>query len=73
MLRTVELILGMKPMTQFDAAATPRYSSFANQPDVLPFEMLPANVDMKATNDVTAWGSKLSSISQKRIKPMISC
>ena len=28
MLRTMELILGLQPMTQFDAAATPMYNSF---------------------------------------------
>ncbi len=59
MLRTMELILGMKPMTQFDAAATPMFNSFANQPDVRPFEALPPNVDLKAKNDATAWGSKI--------------
>jgi YVTN family beta-propeller protein len=59
MLRTMELILGMKPMTQFDAAATPMFNSFMNQPDLRPFEALPANVDMKATNDTAAWGSKI--------------
>jgi DNA-binding beta-propeller fold protein YncE len=59
MLRTMELILGMKPMTQFDAAATPMFNSFANQPDTRPFEALPAKVDLNATNDVAAWGSKV--------------
>jgi len=59
MLRTMELILGMKPMTQFDAAATPMFNSFANQPDTRPYEMLPPNVDMKATNGVAAWGGKI--------------
>ena len=28
MLRTMELILGLKPMSQFDAAATPMFNSF---------------------------------------------
>jgi hypothetical protein len=30
MLRTMELILGLKPMSQFDAAARPMYASFLN-------------------------------------------
>jgi hypothetical protein len=59
MLRTMELILGMKPMTEFDAAATPMFNSFAAQPDTRPFEALPPNVDLKATNDLAAWGSKI--------------
>lgn len=59
MLRTMELILGMKPMTQFDAAATPMFNSFAAKPDLRPYEALPPNVDLKATNDTAAWGSKI--------------
>jgi hypothetical protein len=59
MLRTMELILGMKPMTQFDAAATPMFNSFATKPDLRPFEAVPPGVDLKATNDVAEWGSKI--------------
>ncbi len=59
MLRTMELILGLQPMTQFDAAATPMFNSFAAPLDVSPFEALPAKVNMKATNSVAAWGSKI--------------
>src|SRR5262249_50362125 len=33
MLRTIELILGLKPMSQFDAAARPMYYSFQEKPD----------------------------------------
>ena len=33
MLRTIELILGLKPMTQFDAAARPMYAAFQTSPD----------------------------------------
>jgi YVTN family beta-propeller protein len=33
-LRTIELILGLKPMTHFDAAARPMYSAFTGAPDV---------------------------------------
>src|SRR5262249_55095896 len=32
MLRTIELIVGLPPMTQFDTAATPMLSSFADTP-----------------------------------------
>jgi DNA-binding beta-propeller fold protein YncE len=59
MLRTMELILGLQPMTQFDAAAAPMFNSFGAQSDLSPFEALPANVDLKATNTLAAWGSKL--------------
>jgi len=33
MLRTIELILGLRPMSQFDAAAAPMYASFQATPD----------------------------------------
>jgi YVTN family beta-propeller protein len=32
MLRTIELLLGMQPMSQYDAAATPMYASFSSEP-----------------------------------------
>jgi hypothetical protein len=60
MLRTMELILGMEPMTQFDAAATPMYKTFHDKPDFTPYKSLPANVDLNAKNEATAWGAKLS-------------
>jgi YVTN family beta-propeller protein len=49
-LRTIELILGMPPMTQYDAAATPMWQSFSAKPDVTPFNHLPANVDLNDKN-----------------------
>lgn len=37
MLRTIELILGLPPMSQYDAAATPMYRSFTSTPNLTPF------------------------------------
>jgi hypothetical protein len=59
MLRTMELILGLQPMTQFDAAATPMFNSFQPEPNLEPYTALPPNVDITATNTLAAWGSKL--------------
>jgi DNA-binding beta-propeller fold protein YncE len=50
MLRTMELILGLEPMSQFDAAARPMYASFATQPDLAPYTHRPAGVDLNARN-----------------------
>jgi YVTN family beta-propeller protein len=36
-LRTMELILGLKPMTQFDAAAIPMVNSFTSHPNFTPY------------------------------------
>jgi YVTN family beta-propeller protein len=37
MLRTIELIVGLPPMTQFDAAATPMLASFSSTPNFTPY------------------------------------
>jgi hypothetical protein len=36
-LRTIELILGLHPLTQFDAAATPMLASFTDHPNLAPY------------------------------------
>jgi hypothetical protein len=60
MLRTMELILGLKPMSQYDAAATPMFNSFQATPDLRPYKTLPANVDLNERNTKLAWGGELS-------------
>lgn len=60
MLRTMELILGLRPMSQFDAAATPMYHAFQAKPDFTPYEHVVPAVDMKAVNTASAWGADLS-------------
>lgn len=49
-LRTIELILGMPPMTQYDAAATPLWRCFTSQPDYSVFHHLPANINLNDKN-----------------------
>ena len=49
-LRTIELILGMPPMTQYDAAATPMWRSFSPVPDLTSFNYLLANVNLDDKN-----------------------
>jgi WD40 repeat protein len=60
MLRTMELILGLKPMSQFDAAARPMYHSFQPKPDATPYAHVVPKTDLSATNQPTAFGAKLS-------------
>ncbi len=57
MLRTMELILGLKPMSQFDAAALPMFRSFQPKPDLSPYVGRPATVDLTEKNGRTAWGA----------------
>jgi hypothetical protein len=60
MLRTMELILGLKPMSQFDALAMPMFNSFQATPDLRPYKAAPVKVDLNQRNTKTAWGHKLS-------------
>ncbi len=60
MLRTMELILGLRPMSQFDAAATPMFNSFQAKADLRPYTTLPANVDINERNGKLAWGAEKS-------------
>jgi DNA-binding beta-propeller fold protein YncE len=60
MLRTMELILGLKPMSQFDAAARPMYASFQPKPELRPYQHVVPDTDLNATNLASAWGAKLS-------------
>ena len=50
MLRTMELILGIPPMSQYDAAATPMFRCFTTTADMTPFKSLPANIDLNEKN-----------------------
>lgn len=60
MLRTMELILGLAPMSQFDAAARPMYNSFQSTAVFQPFDHVSAQVDLNEKNQKTAWGANLS-------------
>lgn len=60
MLRTMELILGIPPMSQFDAAATPMYNSFTSVPDFTPYTYKPANINLEERNPANTPAAKLS-------------
>jgi YVTN family beta-propeller protein len=58
MVRTMELILGVPPLSQFDAAATPMYNSFTPQPDLSPYVARPARIDLDEKNLAGAYGQE---------------
>ena len=60
MIRTMELILGLPPLSQYDAAARPMFDSFTATPDLTPFTHTPAEIDLEAVNGKTAYGSAKS-------------
>lgn len=59
-LRTMELILGLEPLSQYDAAATPLYHAFALTPGLASYTALPPRIDISEMNDPAAWGAKES-------------
>jgi YVTN family beta-propeller protein len=59
-LRTMELILGLPPMSQYDAAATPMYNAFTTTPDAASFTRLPARVPLDEKNDWSTPGAAAS-------------
>lgn len=59
MLRTIELILGMSPMSQYDAAATPMWRCFDNHADPAGYTALPEQVDLDDKNRaITFWSRR---------------
>ena len=50
LLRTMELILGLPPMNQMDATATPMFDCFTNQPDFAAFDAVTNNVPLDEMN-----------------------
>lgn len=51
LLRTMELILGLPPMNQLDATATPMFDCFASQPDFTPFTAVSNIVPLDKMNE----------------------
>jgi len=56
-LRTIELLLGLPPMSQYDAAATPLYKSFSDKPDLTPYRAIPPQINIYERNQPTAYGA----------------
>ena len=60
LLRTIELILGLRPMSQFDAAARPMYAAFGKHADLRPYQHVAPETDLKARNSPGAFGAAVS-------------
>jgi len=50
LLRTIELILGLPPMTQMDATATPMFDCFTTTPDFTPYDVVTNQVPLDEMN-----------------------
>jgi hypothetical protein len=60
MLRTVELLLGLPPMTQHDAAAAPMVNTFMTKPDLTGFSVVAPRTDLLTKNLPQGYGATLS-------------
>ncbi|MEZ6151562.1 MAG: alkaline phosphatase family protein [Pirellulaceae bacterium] len=49
-LRTIEQILGLPPMNQFDASAVPMFDCFVDTADLTPFDALATNIPLDQMN-----------------------
>ena len=58
--RTMELLLGLPPMTQYDSAAMPMWPLFQSVPDFTPFTGLPAQISIEERNTPHSYGAALS-------------
>jgi YVTN family beta-propeller protein len=61
MIRSMELLLGLPPMSQYDAAAMPMYNSFGATADATPFNVIKPLIDVDAKNTKKDYGAKQSS------------
>ena len=59
-LRTMELILGLPPLSQYDSAATPLYNAFQATATPAPFTHLPPRTPIDELNPPAAWGAAAS-------------
>ncbi|MFZ1530079.1 MAG: bifunctional YncE family protein/alkaline phosphatase family protein [Ferruginibacter sp.] len=59
-LRTMELILGLPPMSQYDAAAEPMWRCFTKEANLTPFTAVAAQVDLNEKNTKNTASARLS-------------
>ena len=60
MIRTMELILGLPPLSQYDAAARPMFNSFTDTADATPYKAVGAEIDLLTKNDKLSYGAARS-------------
>jgi len=59
-LRTIELILGLPPMSHYDASATPLYNAFQGTPNLAAYGMQMPTVSTDEKNLPTSFGASMS-------------
>lgn len=56
----MELVLGLPPLSQYDGAARPMFNSFTDKPDLTPYKLTRAEIDLQSVNDKLAYGAMRS-------------
>jgi hypothetical protein len=56
----MEMILGLRPMTHFDAGATPMFASFSRQPNATAYSVIPPKVSLSDRNPANGAGAQAS-------------
>src|SRR5262249_23501322 len=72
---TMELILGLSPLSQYDAYATSMWRLFNSKADTTPYTALPSNIPTTDINGPLAYGGQASALmdfSQEDRAPMDS-
>jgi hypothetical protein len=54
-LRTIEMLLGLAPLSPYDAGAAPLSDAFRSTPDLQPFELIAPRTKLGAVNAATAY------------------
>ncbi|HEY8297892.1 MAG TPA: hypothetical protein VIG32_07720 [Candidatus Baltobacteraceae bacterium] len=57
---TIELMLGIAPLSTYDRTALPLYDLFGNRPNLRPYVAIQPSVDLNARNARTAYGAAVS-------------
>ncbi|MDB6020335.1 MAG: phosphoesterase [Pedosphaera sp.] len=60
MVRTIELVLGLPPLTQYDAGATPMFNSFTKVAEPVSYQAITPQINMLAKNTSASPGAKKS-------------
>jgi YVTN family beta-propeller protein len=60
MIRTMELILGLPPLSQYDAAARPMFNSFTDEAILTPYTHESARIDLNVVNKKGDYGAERS-------------
>lgn len=60
LLATIELMLGLKPLSTYDAMAVPLYDAFSLQARLQPFDVIAPKVSLTTRNGTHSYGAKVS-------------